>query len=257
MTPSLMGEKMQVVGGSPAVCREGEAASRRSVVLLYLLPFPAPSRAGACREEGRAVRRLPLPARSWGRAWGRSAWSRWDGGSALGFWGRHRGSHRAEPCSGPWGQHSACVWLRASCTHGRAGAALAGAAGKLTVRGCSRAACPSWSCKRGTRAGRSPLHPGWASLRGRSHPPPPKPQPCPVAFLQPVFNKLSWVFLVPFLITAIILLLEKMFPLLPPCLSLLATLLPWIPSAPQPPARPRLHSGGSKGILTRWLPCPI
>lgn len=41
----------------------------------------------------------------------------------------------------------------------------------------------------------------------------PKPQPCPVAFLQPVFNRLSWVFLVLFLITAIIL---SLVPISPP-----------------------------------------
>lgn len=40
----------------------------------------------------------------------------------------------------------------------------------------------------------------------------PKPQPCPVAFLQPVFNRLSWVFLVLFLITAIILSLVPVSP---------------------------------------------
>ena len=215
----MMGEKMQLMGGSPAACGEGEAAFRRPVVLVYLLSFPAPSRAGACGEEGRAVRRLPHPASSWGHAWGHCAQGRRDSGSALGFWGQCGGSRWAEPCSGPWGQHRGCVWLHASRIHGCAGAALAGAVGKLTVRGCSHAGCPSWGCKQDTRAGRSPLHPGWASLRGRSHPPLPKPQPRPVALLQPVFNKLSWVFLVLFLITAIIL---SLFPSLPlSCRSLL------------------------------------
>lgn len=86
-----MGEKMQVVGGSPAVCGEGEAASRRPVVRLYLLSFPAPSRAGACGEEGRAVRKLLHPASSWGRAEGHCAWGRRSSGSALGFWGQRGG----------------------------------------------------------------------------------------------------------------------------------------------------------------------
>lgn len=159
-----------------------------------------------------------------------------DSRSSLSFWGQHGGSHRAEPCWGPWWQHSGCAWLR---TSSRASAALAGAAGRLAVRGCGRAGCQSRGCRGCARAGRSP---------------PPKSQPCPVAFLQPVFNKLSWVFLVLFLITAILL---SLFPFSPPSPSPVAPPCLGSPNAPHPPARPRSHSGGSKGVLARWLPCPI
>lgn len=66
-------------------------------------------------------------------------------------------------------------------------------------------------------------------------------------------NAVSWVFLLLFLISTIILmLLLFLFP--PPRLQLP---LSWIPNAPQPPARPCSHSGGSVGILPHWLPCLI
>lgn len=191
------------------------------------------------------MRRLLRPASSWGRAEGHCARGRRSSGSALGFWGQRGGSRRAEPCSGRWGQHRGGVWLRASCIRGCAGTALAGAAGKLVVSGCSCTGCPSWGCKRGTRAGRSPLHPGWASLRGRTHrPPPPKPQLCSVAFLQPVFNKLSWVFLVLFLITAINLLL---FPISPP------SPLPVAPRCPAALDPQCLSTSSQTPFAFRWL----
>lgn len=46
---------------------------------------------------------------------------------------------------------------------------------------------PCRGCEWDTWAGQIPLHPGWTPQMGRAQPLP-KPQPCPAAFLQPVFN---------------------------------------------------------------------
>jgi len=59
VTPSLLGEKMQVVGGRPAVCREGEAASRRPVLCSIYCPFVEPT--GRRAEQGEGSRALPAP----------------------------------------------------------------------------------------------------------------------------------------------------------------------------------------------------
>lgn len=139
VTPSLTGEKMQVVGTSHAGCGEGEATSCCPLVLLYLSSFPALSPAGASLQ-GEGSHALPAPE----KAWGHRAHGRRDSGSAPGFWGQHGGSHRTEHCWGLWDQHHGCAWLHVSCC---AGAALAVAAGKLVVQGCGCAECRSWGCR--------------------------------------------------------------------------------------------------------------